>query len=261
MSYDKLSEKQKKEMILKEYSKNGKSFSLIAKEYKTYPNKVRRDAKKFGIQSRSRSDAAITALEKGRATPPMKGKKHLEDTKLKISQSQGEVWDSLGAKEREKRSEIGKASWEQKTDSQKKTLVQKGAEAVRLAARVGSKLEKYLLEGLTHKGFKVQFHKEHLLRNQRLEIDLFVDDCRTAIEVDGPSHFKPVWGHKNLERNKKSDKQKTGLILSQGFALIRIKQDKRTSQRYFREILNRVISELSKISKEFPKESKRYIEI
>ena len=237
MSYDKLSEKQKKEMILKEYSKNGKSFSLIAKEYKTYPNKVRRDAKKFGIQSRSRSDAAITALEKGRATPPMKGKKHLEDTKLKISQSQGEVWDSLGAKEREKRSEIGKASWEQKTDSQKKTLVQKGAEAVRLAARVGSKLEKYLLEGLTHKGFKVQFHK------------------------DGPSHFKPVWGHKNLERNKKSDKQKTGLILSQGFALIRIKQDKRTSQRYFREILNRVISELSKISKEFPKESKRYIEI
>jgi very-short-patch-repair endonuclease len=100
-----------------------------------------------------------------------------------------------------------------------------------------------------------------VLKNSRLEIDLFVKQLRTAIEIDGPSHFRPVWGEKNLLRNKKSDKQKTGLILSQGFVLIRVKQDKRTSQRYFREVLDSILNILSGIKKQFPIEGKRYIEV
>ena len=82
-----------------------------------------------------------------------------------------------------------------------------------------------------------------------------------VMEVDGPSHFEPVWGEENLERNKRSDRQKTGLIISEGMVLIRIKQDKRSSQRYFRRVLEQVVQELEKITKEFPKEDQRYIEI
>ena len=46
------------------------------------------------------------------------------------------------------------------------------------------------------------------MRNNRLEIDLYVTDLQTAIEVDGPSHFEPVWGEENLIKNQRSDKQK-----------------------------------------------------
>ena len=107
----------------------------------------------------------------------------------------------------------------------------------------------------------MQFHREHVLRNNRLEIDLYVTDLQTAIEVDGPSHFEPVWGEENLIRNQRSDKQKTGLIISQGMVLIRIRQDKRISQRYFRNILNKLVAELEKIKTNFPEKDKRYIEI
>ena len=53
------------------------------------------------------------------------------------------------------------------------------------------------------KGFKVEFHKEHWLQNHRLQLDLFIPDLRTVVEVDGPSHFKPVWGMENLIKNQK----------------------------------------------------------
>jgi very-short-patch-repair endonuclease len=45
-----------------------------------------------------------------------------------------------------------------------------------------------------------------------------------ALEVDGPSHFLPVWGNDVLARNQKYDKKKTGLIIGKGLKLIRVKQ-------------------------------------
>jgi very-short-patch-repair endonuclease len=45
-----------------------------------------------------------------------------------------------------------------------------------------------------------------------------------AIEIDGPSHFLPVWGDDALKRNQKYDQKKTGLLLGKGLSLIRVKQ-------------------------------------
>ena len=45
-----------------------------------------------------------------------------------------------------------------------------------------------------------------------------------ALEVDGPSHFLPVWGDDVLAKNQKYDKKKTGLIIGKGLKLIRVKQ-------------------------------------
>ncbi len=259
--YSNYNDNKKKKFLLKEYIENQKSFSEIARQVGTYANKIRRDAKRLGITSRDRSQAAKVALESGRSVHPTKNKTLSDEVKNKISESQGRVWDSLSDKERQKRSKIGKDSWDSRSEKEKKYIIQKGADAIREAARTGSRLEKFLLYELTDKKFEVQFHKEHLLKNQKLQIDLFIPKLRVAIEVDGPSHFKPVWGEKNLERNKRSDRQKTGLILGQGFVLIRIKQDKRISQRYFRKILDSLVVELEKIKKSFPQENKRYIEL
>mgnify|MGYP003672361942 CR=1 FL=1 len=235
MEYSELTDKEKKKFITDNYIKNKLSFAEIAKIAGTYSNKIRRDANKFGINIRNRSQAAKIALN--------------------------QVWDSLDKKEREKRSEIGKESWNKKSEAEKREVIEKGGQAIREASRIGSKLERYILEELIKLNYNVQFHREHVLRNHRLEIDLYVTDLQTAIEIDGPSHFEPVWGEENLIRNQRSDKQKTGLIISQGMILIRIKQDKRISQRYFRNIFNKLVAELEKIKTNFPEKDKRYIEI
>ena len=88
---------------------------------------------------------------------------------------------------------------------------------MRNSSRVGSKLEHFLLFELGKRNIKVEFHKEHWLQNHNLQVDLYLPEYSAAIEVDGPSHFKPVWGQDNLNRNIKSDQQKTGLILCESF--------------------------------------------
>ena len=83
----------------------------------------------------------------------------------------------------------------------------------------------------------------------------------TAIEIDGPSHFEPVWGEEALSRTQKADQQKTGLLLSNGFVLIRVKQQKGLSEKYKREILSKIVSILTDINKKYPSRENRYIEI
>jgi len=248
--------------LLKEaYSNEKMSWIQIANALGTYPNKIRREAKRLGIQSRTKSTAQKEALKSGRSLHPTEGKALTEDTKLKISECQGLVWDNLSKEERSKRSDIGKRSWNKKTEKEKQEIIRKGSDAIREASKNGSKLERFLLQSLTKRNYRVQFHKEHWLKNQRLETDLFVEDLRTVIEVDGPSHFSPVWGEKNLIKNQQTDLEKTGLILGQGLVLIRIRQTKRISQRYLRKVLADLLDILDQISKEFPKENKRYIEL
>ena len=250
-----------REYFVREYVINKRSFASIAEDFGTYPNKIRRAAISVGIEPRSKSEAQSCALSSGRHKHPTKGRKHSQETREKISNSVYDNWQSMDSKEKARRSEMSRKQWENMTEEQKAELQKLSSEAIRKASREGSKLEKYILENLILEGYRVDFHKKHMLLNERLEIDLFLPELSVAIEVDGPSHFKPVWGEKNLERNKRSDRQKTGLILGQGFVLIRIKQDKRISQRYFRKILDSLVVELEKIKESFPQENKRYIEL
>ena len=233
----------------------------LAEKFDTYPNKIRRILNKGGVSLRSKSEAQKNAIKEGRSDHPTEGKKRSDETKLKISESQGHIWDSLSKKERARRSEIGKKSWEKKSDSEKRALIQRAQDSVREASKNGSKLERFLLNELTKRNFRVEFHKERWLRNQKLQVDLFVPDYLTAIEIDGPSHFRPVWGQENLEKNQQADLQKTGLILGEGLVLIRIKQEKRLSQRYMRNVLQRLLEKLDHIKESYPKENERYFEI
>lgn len=259
--YFSLDDKEKSAFLRETYINQEMSWIAISKLVGTYPNKVRRDARSLGLLSRDKIDAQKKALEHGRAKHPTEGKERKQETKIKISETQGQVWDNMSDFERNQRSKIGKDSWDKKTEGEKNALIKKGGDAIRTAAKFGSKLERFLLEELTKRKYRVQFHKEHWLKNKALETDLYIEDLRTVIEVDGPSHFEPVWGETNLVRNQRSDAEKTGLVLGEGLVLIRIKQTQRISQRYLRNTLNNLIGVLEDIKKSFPKETKRYIEI
>jgi very-short-patch-repair endonuclease len=72
----------------------------------------------------------------------------------------------------------------------------------------------------------------------------------------------PIWGEDKLKKQIKADSHKTGLILSKGFAIIRVKSLADSISLSSREELkDNLINLLDKIKKKFPKQSDRYIEI
>ena len=247
--------------ILDLYQKKQWSTYQIAEKLKTYPNKIRRILKKHNIVLRGSKDAQTTALKTGRAKHPTAGCRLSDDTKKKISEAQGVVWDSLTSSEKQYRSKIGKELWEKKTEEEKQQFIAQAQEAVRESSRKGSKFEHFLLSELSQRNIRVEFHKEQWLQNQNLQVDLYLPQHRTAIEVDGPSHFKPVWGQENLDKNIKADQQKTGLILQSDLVMIRIKQNQSLTQRYMRNTLKKLLTLLNNIKQHYPKENERYFEL
>jgi len=223
-NYDQYSDYDKKNIIEKLYTQEGLSFGNIAEQLGTYSNRIRRDAIKYQINIRNKSQAQSNAIKTGAHKHPTKGTERSEDTKNKIGKSVMKAWDNLDDKELEKRKKRSKQLWNKLSDDEKQHRLNLANQAVRTSSKVGSKLEHFLLEQLVSDGYKVDFHKEQILTNTKLQIDLFLPTMNIAIEVDGPSHFLPVWGEDTLAKNQKYDKKKTGLILGKGLKLIRVKQ-------------------------------------
>jgi len=258
--YKDLTQADKKSFLEELYINRQMSFPEIAELVGTYTNKIRRDAIKLGIKPRNISEAQTVALETGRNVHPTEGKELSEDTKLKISKKMANTWAGLSDKERAYRSEIGEAYWNSLSDAEKNEIHSKAGQEIRRASREGSKLEKYLFETLTKERFIVEFHREQVVTNQRLQLDLFLPELKTAIEVDGPSHFKPVWGQDVLNSNMKSDHQKNGLVLAQGWCLIRLRQTQGTlSHHYRREVTEKLLEQLRAIKAKFPPKGSRLI--
>lgn len=248
--YKNLSDKEKLNILNKLYIQERKSFADIADMYETYPNKVRRDAVSLNIKIRSKSEAQKNALNTGKHKHPTKGTTRSEDTKNKIGMGVMSSWDQLSSDQIEKRKQKAKNNWDNLSEDNKQNILRLANSAVRETSKVGSKLEKYLLSNLIKDGYRVEFHKEQTLLSTKLQIDLFVSSINTAIEIDGPSHFLPVWGDDALKRNVSYDNKKEGLILGKGWNLVRIKQTKDFSKSRASVIYSELVSILAKLESE-----------
>lgn len=225
------------------------SIGQIAEEYDTYPNKVRRILIKAGIILRDKSEAQKLALEKGTAVHPTKGKKMSAETKLKVSEKASQVWKNLTPKELEARKKVLRERWNEKTEEEVREMQSKAAAAISTAGREGSKIEKFLVNELTKIGYNVLFHKKGIIANSELEPDIVVTDVKTVIEIDGPSHFFPIWGQETLDKKIASDNEKNGLFLLNGFYILRVKHLCKTlTQKKKRDLLSEIIVNLKKIS-------------
>lgn len=248
-SWNNLSKDDKSDILNDLYIKQKKSFADIALLYGTYPNKIRRETVSLNIQIRNKSEAQKNALKTGKHKHPTKGTQRPEETKNKIGTGVMKAWESLDEPELEQRRTKAKEAWLKLDDDEKVRLTQLANQAVRKTSKVGSKLEKYVLEYLLKKNFKVEFHKEQILSNTKLQIDLFLPNMGIAIEIDGPSHFLPVWGEDALQKNINYDQKKQGLILGKGLTLIRIKQTKDFSKTRAQRICDNLSLLLDSISK------------
>ena len=209
--YQQLTDDEKRKKIQTLYVQDKLSYAEIAEKFDTYANRIRRDAKKFGIPPRDKSEAQKNVLSMGKSSHPTEGKERTKTEKHKIGLGVYKNWDECSEEERQKRTINSKLRWESLSDNYKQNML--------------TAAHKYLLTILIDNGYKPQFHKEEILANTKLQIDIYVPEKNVAIEVDGPSHFAPVWGDKSLNRNTKSDERKTGLILGKGMKLIRIKHE------------------------------------
>tara|TARA_R110002020_G_scaffold5117_18_gene21718 strand:- start:190 stop:978 length:789 start_codon:yes stop_codon:yes gene_type:complete len=251
-----------KEYIVDQYVNEQKSTYEIAQDLKTYPNKIRRTLNTLGVNLRDKSSAQSVAIQSGRHEHPTRGKKRTEAEKVAISDGMANYWGEMEEDERQRRSDISKKQWAEMSEESKANLRKLAAEAVRKASKEGSKIEKFIYRGLTEAGYDVIFHKRGLVANENLEIDLFVPSIKTAIEIDGPAHFLPIWGQQSLDRHIRSDAQKAGLLINRGFVILRVKNVIRNlSNKNMREALSAVIEQLQKIENKFPPVTKRLIEI
>ena len=251
-----------KEYIIEQYVNEKKSTYEIAQDLKTYPNKIRRALNTLGVDLRDKSYAQTVAIESGRHEHPTRGKKRTEAEKVAISNGMATYWENMEEDERKRRSDLSKKQWAEMSEEDKANLRKLAAEAVRKASKEGSKIEKFIYEGLTKVGYDVIFHKRGLVANENLEVDLFIPAINTAIEIDGPAHFLPIWGEESLNRHIRADAQKAGLLMNRGFVILRVKNIIRNlSQKNMRETLAAILVELKKIEKKFPPATKRLIEI
>lgn len=221
-----MTDAEKKDILSKMYLIEKKSLGQIGDILNIYPNKLRRDAKKFGITLRDKSQAQKNALNEGTHKHPTKGQKRTPQTKQKIGKSVMKSWSSLSEEELEERRNNAKSQWDNLDENKRLEIIQLANKAVRKSSKEGSKLEKALLQCLLTDGHAVDFHKEQILSNSKLQLDLFLPKLNIAIEVDGPSHFDSIWGDVALAKNTKYDHKKEGLLAGKGIKLIRIKQEK-----------------------------------
>lgn len=205
-----------------ELYESGLSPYQIAEKYGTYTQKIRRLLKKLEVPLRNKSEAQKKAIETGRSKHPTAGRERTEEEKMAISSKLVESWSNLPESEREARREQSKEIWNKKGKKEIEEMRSKAAAQIRIASREGSKLEKEVQKILSDHKYRFEAHKKDVIPTQKLEIDLFLPEIRTIIEVDGLSHFEPIWGHKQLAKQQKFDAQKEGLMLGRGFNIVRI---------------------------------------
>jgi very-short-patch-repair endonuclease len=228
-----------KEWLEKEYA--ARSFQDIAEQLGTYTNAVRRLAIKLGIPPKDKSAAQALALKYGRHGHPSKGRKRSKAEKIAISEGVAKSWKTMSDEDYQKRVEQGKQQWASLSEEEVERIQSLAMEAVRKASKEGSLLERFLVQHLKENGFLIEFHKKHFIANDAMELDMYLPERKIAIEIDGPTHFLPIWGEEALAKTIKADNEKNVLLLTYGVSVIRVKQIKKNlSMKDMRDIGNAV---------------------
>ena len=242
------------------YQDHNKSTYQIAEELKTYPNKIRRILVKHGVDLKNKSDAQKNALKGGRSKHPTDGTKRTQETKIKISSQLVKHWGDLDDSEKERRSLEAKKRWNNMPKAKQQEMRSKATQAIRISAVGGSKMERHIASEIRSAGYKVEMHRK-IISAENLEVDLYIPELNTIIEVDGPSHFYPIWGREKLEKQMNADLRKSGALLSKGYAILRVKSCGEESLSEKNRLTNIVLEKIKDIGYNFPVRSKRFIEV
>ena len=209
------------EKVKKLYEEGASSYR-ISKELGISKTSVVNILHGMGVKMRSKSEGQKNALANGCAAHPTEGRERTAEEKTKISRSMEKQWAKWSKKKRQAHVKLMKKLWEARPKKEREEMSRKASLAILEASKYGSKIENKFAEFLSEQGFDVVQHKKHLIGDHELEIDILLPSRKVVIEVDGPTHFLPIWGDENLEKTQASDIKKDAIYSTAGYHVIRI---------------------------------------
>lgn len=221
-------------VLYEEYVVNQKTVNEIANQYKIGSWKVGDLLRQYGIPKRSKAESQSLALKKGRAPHPTKGKKLSDEHKEKIGGSMVDSWDKDVERVKEAQERM-KRQWAEMPKSEKEQRIEALRQSAYDTTRAGSKTEAYMIENLIKNGWIVEQHRQDLVLNHKMHTDIYVPRARTVIEVDGPTHISPIYGEEQFYKTVAADNQKNGLLLSNGYCIIRLREEKSKKTNFYRK--------------------------
>jgi len=234
------------EMTYELYEK-GKSMAEISdiltsefSDKKWYPMKVQRMLKKgekLGlIEVRDYKEAQKLSVDKGKYKHPTAGRKRTDEEKDKIRNGIDRYISEMSDDERaaviKARVDGHQKRWNSLTEKERQSILEKmkTGQTTRLHAGM-SKFEELLYLELKARGWNVL--QKHNIDNKGTEIDLFVQNKgkKYAIEIDGPTHFMPIYGEEALQKTIEKDESKNQILLGAKFKLLRFRTNNNHSKR------------------------------
>lgn len=238
------------------YVKQALSLDECAKKVGCAKSTFRNLLLRFDVPIRSASDAMKLALEAGRKEHPTKGKKLTEETKEKISKARIASWANYTDKEYKELIESYKKRWNERSDAERQKFKEAAQKALQETTKNGSKLEKSVASSLQEAGHRVELHRSSILNNQNLEMDILIPKHNIVIEIDGPTHFFPIFGEDRLKKVQESDADKNGLLLQAGYVIIRVQHiEKNLSKRKEQEFGEAVVKQVEEVINNRPTKS------
>jgi len=215
-----------KQFLLERYVNNQESAYTLAKELNTHGKKIYRALKKHNLPIRSKAESQKLALEKGRANHPTKGKPRDMKVKNQIGQKMHNYWKSLPPETIQARIDASREIWDNIPEKTRELMLKKSHVALRKAAQDGSKVEKMILTALIGQNYKCQVHKKFLFPDSECSVDIYLPIQGICIEINGPSHYLPIWGEERLKETVERDLAKVEQLLANGHAVIIIQNPK-----------------------------------
>lgn len=248
--------------LYQEFVVKKRSTSDIADEHGVFPNTVRRELIKLGIQPRGKSDAQKINLKKN--GHPMEGRERSEEEKEKISLGLHNFWhaDEGGKSKRavslrKKLSKLAKEQWDSLSKKEQNEMISKMHLASATSSGKGSKSENSVAALLEEQGFNVIQRSREFTPGGQFEIDIALPDHKLAIEWDGATHFMPIYGEDRLAVVQEKDKRKDEMLIDNGWTVIRCRD---MSSGYSRAFCTRTVDAILMIMKNGPHNKVHIIE-
>lgn len=243
-----------KQYLIDNYQNGSMSASDVTRELDLgYNNLVYRALRKHGIARKDRSQAQSNFLTNNPDKHPTKGKERTLAEKKKIGGAMHEFWNDIPDDEKERRREKSRESWLSQPETDRKAWLKKSHVKLKEASITGSKFEKFILAALITSKFKVQPHKKFLFEDSEMSIDIFLPVEGICIEIDGPSHFLPIFGEEALKKTIGRDLEKNQQLLANGYSIIRILNEKGYHSKTVMDIVSNKLIKLIKDVAERPK--------
>jgi very-short-patch-repair endonuclease len=208
-------------------------------------NKFNKLNPKNPILTRSKSEAQKKYIERT-GKHQREGTLHSEESREQISDSMKKVYDSERGEEiREKIAEQRQLEWYDKTEEERAEILQNLKDSSRAKAQSGegSNFENFLAQKLKEEGYAVEQRTQNYTPGNKFHVDIALYNEKIIIEVDGPTHWQPIYGEDELVKVKAKDKVKDDILNSAGWNVVRVQDSSgSTSRARFMRVLEQILN-------------------